>query len=171
LEGERPEKEQRSGELPDVMWRRESLLKQLKCPSCGEGRMPETEYCVRCGTKLPEVRREESAEVIEQKRLRSRGINLVVDLVPGLASLKTVVTILFVFGLAAANAAVAFSVMFMLATLFGFFAILLYLTGLVWLLHGKVCNPIEAMADFRLRHWLLLIALTVAGARLVPLVF
>ena len=189
--------EDKTTQLPEkdrgysILERREVLRRQLKCPACGCGRMPDSRYCLSCGSELPEIERAESPETIEQKRWQSRALNSFVDLVPGVASPKVIVCSLLALGAGCGGAPLAFYVfsalmrrvsgagaggigpaMFGLClyALIGFFSLVVYVLGLIWLLRGEMCSPMEvfdAFGDFRPKHWVMLIALTILGARIV----
>jgi hypothetical protein len=58
-----------------------------------------------------------------------------------------------------------------LATFLGGGAVLLWLTGLSWLLYGHVTNLVEAFSDFRTRHWFTLLILTVLALRIFFWIF
>jgi hypothetical protein len=184
LEGDRPDREQETSRTQQILQRRERLRAQLVCPACGAGRMPDTEYCVRCGAKLPEVRREESAEAAELKRPGSRAFNWVVDLVPGVISPKVLLSSLLVCAGGIAGGWYAASMLTRIETIRGlsglaaiaslgpyalvaFASVVAYVSGVTWMLYGKVCSPFEAFDDFRVKHWLLFLALVVSAARVV----
>ncbi len=163
-----------------VMQRRRHLWRQFKCPNCGVGRMPESRYCIRCGVELPEITRLESAEEIEQKKPSRRVLAWFVDLVPGAFSPKVLgaaagmsaaalvlglVAFRFVFPRCLANpfAAVFFLPLF---TLLGGIGLIIFVCGLSWLLCGEVCHLWDAFSDFRVKHWLVFLALIVLGVRM-----
>jgi hypothetical protein len=54
-----------------------------------------------------------------------------------------------------------------LYALVGFISTSAYVSGVTWLLYGKVCGPFDAFADFRAKHWLLLAVLVVLAAKTV----
>jgi len=164
-----------------IIARRERRLRQLKCPECGLGRLPDTRFCVRCGAELPQLPHEESPEQIEEKRPRNRAFNWVVDLAPGLIVPRVLAAVVAVTlgavaagGLAYAafskvGASGPFAAVFIvpLAALLGGGGMILYVSALTWLLYGCICNPVVAMADFKAKHWLLLMTLTVGPPSLL----
>ena len=169
---------------PGILHRRESLRKQLECPQCGSGRMPESKYCLRCGAKLPEIQREESPEVRARQRLRSRILIHFGLLLPGAFSPKVLCasllmcaaglvggpTALFIMSEVGALGWAGAVFMFGLYLAVGFLSALAYLLGLSWLLSGEICNLREALAGFRAGHWILFLVLTSLGAIVVLMV-
>ena len=76
-----------SGAEPTIVQRRAKVLERPRCPRCGTGWVPGSQFCIRCGTRLPEIEREEPPETAEQRRPSRRALNWFVDLVPGAVSL------------------------------------------------------------------------------------
>ena len=178
--------EDKPAQLPEkdkgytILQRRKILLGQLKCPACGCGRMPDSRYCLSCGAELPEIQRTESPETVAQRQWQARVLNGFVDLVPGVTSSKVVVCSLLVLLTGVMGAWFAFwgmsgggltaALVLPLCVAIAFFSFCVYVLGLVWLLYGTVCSPIElveALASFRLKHWMTLITLTALGAGVV----
>ena len=158
-----------------IVARRERRLRQLKCPRCGLGRLPNTRFCFRCGAELPQLLHEESPEQIEEKRPRNRALNWLVDLAPGLIVPRVLAAVAVATAIAALGGVMAnavfskvsamgpFAAVFIvpLGALLGGGGLILYVSALTWLLCGSICNPVVAMTDFKTKHWLLLMTLTV----------
>ena len=165
--------------------RRERRRRKLVCQSCGTGRLPESRYCLQCGAELPEVPHEELPEIAELKRPSKRAVLWFGDLLPGIFSLKLLAQSCALFVVAVVSGVISkrtFSTMagwggfqavfyLPLATFLGGGAVLLWLTGLSWLLYGHVTNLVEAFSDFRTRHWFTLLILTVLALRIFFWIF
>lgn len=181
MEGERPGSEPDASRESQILQRRERLRAQLVCPECGCGRLPETMLCLRCGARLPEVQREESAEVAELKRPGSRAFNWLVDLVPGVFVPQVLAYSLLACGAGIFGGQLALGIFssvwqmipyltpFILPVyaLLAFISASAYVSGVTWLLYGKVCSPFDAFSDFRAKHWLLFAVLLALAARVV----
>jgi hypothetical protein len=88
----------------------------------------------------------------------------VLDLLPGLISLRVIVLAALFFVLSVVGFVVAF-IMLQYGVVFTAFAaggggVLLYWTAWCWLLFGEVVVPVEAMSEFQGRHWMVLALVT-----------
>ncbi len=179
-EKEPEEKSRRRNTVWQMLKRWQDLSKQLQCPNCGAGHLPESRFCLRCGAGLPEIQRGESPLITEQRAASRRALNWIVDLVPGVVSPGVCGASLAAFVVAGTGALFAFSVLsgvgsagpfgaVLILPLFaalGFASILIYISGLSWLLYGKVCNPVEAFVDFKFKDWAVAIVMTVLAVKI-----
>ena len=130
-----------------------------RCPKC-ETIWPDGEgFCGQCGARLElavaaESQEEETHEPAEHARAAALWF---LELLPGL--LSPAVLIASLGGLLVALVVLWFA-LFVLAmgavlTAFaiGGAAVLLYWTSLGWLLYGALCSPVEALSEFKNRHW------------------
>jgi len=141
--------------------------------------MPESRYCANCGAELPEIEHEESPEAIERKRPSRRALNWLVDLVPGAFLPKVLVASLAALVASAVVGAFALSILRKppaswggpMAILFfapiGLLGLLAYACGLGWLMCGRLCTPLEAHLELRVKHWLFAVLMTGAAVGLL----
>ncbi len=144
------------------------------CPVCGTANELKAERCAECGEAL----RRGGRPPRRSDRAGAKGgfANGFLDLFPGFTSGRTMVwagimllvaidlglhAYGFVGGLRTAPAAIVAGVL----------ALAAYCTGVMWLLYGYVCVPMEALLAFDTRRWLVLIGLAllpVAAVAVVP---
>ncbi len=138
------------------------------CLNCGTANELKATRCADCGEPLKRgVRPPRRSDRADGK---GGFRNAMLDLFPGLTSGRTtvwagVMLLLaldlglhaqgFVGGLMTAPVAIVAEVL----------ALLAYCTGVMWLLYGYVCLPMEAVLAFDARRWLVLV-----GLALVPIV-
>ncbi len=141
-----------------------------KCPNCGTLWQESDRFCSRCGAPLgkkpplPSPAPRRAAE--EPLGPGMRALLWLLELVPGIISPTVIVCSI----LALAMSGVCFWTALMLLqfhVIFATFAagaggVLLYWTALCWMLYGHVYTPVEAMAEFRSKHWMVLVGMTVA---------
>jgi len=143
-------------------------VKGQACPFCGAACKPEGEFCPACGSRLgaPVVGRAKPRlrEEPLEPPVGLRPLCWLLEYFPGLASPKVIILTAIIFVMAAAFAGAALFMVVLgaviIAFLSGGFAILLYWTGLAWILSGEVSMPWDALADFNGTHWMLFATLT-----------
>lgn len=135
--------------------------------------MPESTYCLKCGAKLPEL---PPRPGIDRGHGKLGRLGVIVDMIPGLFSLRTLLHVLAAWGGAALFILLArtispigrggFSVILCLPLFLLLYGsgIMLFVVGVGWLIYGKYGSPIEAFADFSVRDWLVFLVLVCLGA-------
>ena len=163
-------------------WRR--LDEQLECPHCGTGRLPESRFCLRCGHELPPIEREDSPEVVAQKRPGRRAVNWLYDTFPSVAAPRALAA--SVAGLLLAGGLWGLAIRhfaggvgkgkyqaigtFLVAISIGALACVTHMTAVGWLFAGELAPPWEALPELRLRHWLAAVLVTVLVIGLAALI-
>jgi len=137
------------------------------CPKCGTSQDDEDVFCTRCGSTLIK-RRGGNANDEQQPGAAGALFLLVADLCPGvfrpvvlISSILAICCSLVAFALAAWMATMG-----VMITMFavGGGGVVIYWTALSWLLYGYIVVPVEAMAEFRGKHWMaFLLATSVPG--------
>jgi len=180
VEEKKPDRTPEPGRLKWALKRWAELGGQLQCPQCGTGRLPESRFCLKCGAELPPIRHEESPEALERKRPSRRALNWLVDLVPGILSPKVTAASLAAALVGIVGLRAAFGIFAGISPGMGFAAIfaffyfcsvafgsaLVYLSGLGWLLCGRVCPFWEACSELRLKQLLLALVLAALAFRI-----
>ena len=142
------------------------------CPVCGTANEMAAARCVECGEALGRRgrprRRSDRAD-------GGRGIvSRFLDLFPGFTSGRTTLWSGAMLLLAIDLGLHAYSYVRLhvapAAIVVGILAMGFYCTGLMWLLYGYVCVPLEAAVEFDARRWLVLIGLALAPVVVVALV-
>ena len=138
-----------------------------KCPDCKILWQDSDERCRRCGRPLgDECRLTEPTDEPEAGPGTARlALLWVLELFPGLASLKVIICSLLAFAVGAVGFALGAWLLAMGAALTAFAAggggVILYWTAWSWILYGAVCSPVEALADLNSRQWFVLMLVTV----------
>lgn len=140
-----------------------------KCPKCNSLWGERDYFCGLCGARLVVIR-EEAEEVVEEKPDSAPRLALmwILETFPGLVQIKVVLASIAIFVLALVSFALAFFMLgfqvYVTACFIGAGGVILYWTGLSWIMYGYVCSPIEAMTEFQSRHWIVLVMATVIPA-------
>ncbi len=141
------------------------------CPVCGTANELKATRCAECGEPL----RKGGRPPRRSDRADGRGgfASALLDLFPGFTSGRTtvwagvmllvaIVVALHGYGYMRQHVAPA-------AIVAGIVALAFYCTGLLWLLYGYVCVPLEAVVSFDGKRWLALIGLALLPVVLVAL--
>jgi hypothetical protein len=137
------------------------------CGACGARNELNAAVCSECGAALAGSRRPPR----RADRADGKGGpgNALLDLFPGFTSGRTMVWAGIMLLAALSLGLHAYSYMRLhvapAAIVAGIAAMAFYCTGMMWMLYGYVCVPLEAAVEFNGRRWLALIVLA-----LVPVV-
>jgi hypothetical protein len=144
------------------------------CPNCGAANELKAVRCSECGASLTARRRPPLRS--DRPRGEAGVLGDLLDLFPGFTSGRTMVWVGVVFLVAiylglhsygymrqhvhATSALVQTSVPLSApAIVAGIAALIFYCTGIMWLLYGYVCLPMEALLAFDGKRWLVLVLL------------
>ena len=142
-------------------------MPDIKCPKCGAVCGESDLFCGSCGSQLSDVSPVQP-EVVdfepEPEKEYSPAALFILETFPGL--LRPLIIVATILATVAALGTIGLS-LFLLqmggmiaAFAVGAAAVLIYWTGLCWMLCGEFCLPVEAMVDFTEKHWVALVLLT-----------
>ncbi|MDP6107288.1 MAG: hypothetical protein QGI33_02490 [Candidatus Brocadiia bacterium] len=141
-----------------------------KCQNCRTLWQESDRFCGRCGAPLdkkPPLRSPAPrAPAEESLGTGMRMLLWLLELVPGVISPTVIVCSILTLGMSGGCFCTALMLL-QFHLIFATFAagaggVLLYWTALCWMLYGHVCAPVEAMAEFQSKHWMVLVGMTVA---------
>ena len=160
--------------LAVTLWGRE--MSRMMCPKCGFACRSDDSFCGGCGARI----RSEAARAQREPRAERPKMEIppalvwLLELFPGLLSPLVIVCSVVTVALSLGAMALAAFCLQMGALISAFFiggsGVLIYWTGMCWLLSGTVCLPVEAMIDFTQRHWLAFVLLTTVPASVFLLI-
>jgi len=145
-----------------------------KCPKCGAVGSEADTFCGSCGTPLALVSVPQKRPPREEEPYGGGPLLWFLDLFPGLLSPKVLAFSLIAMAMSlVAFWLAAFFIQFMVISAFaiGGGGVIIYWCALCWLLYGYVVVPVEAMSEFRGKHWMAFVLLTlIPGALFLFLV-
>ena len=129
-------------------------METRSCPDCGWRCAPRERVCTRCGAPISRAQAKGAAR--ESREVLGGLLGWIVSLLPALYRPRVLVAGALATGggllcMWASLASPIGSCGLALVAWPG--ALVLYGSGICWLLHGEVAFPLAAMADFRARHW------------------
>jgi hypothetical protein len=138
-----------------------------KCPGCGMGVMPGSQFCIHCGERIPDPKPTPEALQWEEEKKKKRFRLWFFDIFPGLLSSKVVVVSI-------AGMVLSLTLVFLykkffllcdgldaffylpLALLSGAGALMSAALSLGWLVCGAIRYPVATFAELNGRKWLAL---------------
>lgn len=138
-----------------------------RCPECKILWQDSDEHCQRCGRPLGEECRLTPRDSGTDSGPGPALIAFLwfMDIFPGLASLKVIISSLLAFAISGVGFALGMWLFTFGAVLTAFGtgggAMILYWAAWSWVLYGDVAPPTEALAELQSRHWMVLMFVTV----------
>ena len=139
-----------------------------QCYECGDVGRDTDKFCRKCGARLgvappPEFDTPEKEQ--ESGRAGTIALLWVMDLMPGLTRPMVVACSAVAVVLALAAFSIVAYCLHLGAPLSSFSigagGLILYWCGVIWLMYGEVCVPVEGLVEFREKHWIALVVATV----------